>query len=243
MSWCLPPSGKCEWRNIRLFIEFINRRFGTNYGLEKCLDVVDRKNPQPEVQVMDRISGRRMVVERKNLVWPSDYVKYHRGEHVFMDEFIARAGQLFDDGPYVLRLRGPLNGNKQTIIGYAQAIAEEIANRKQDLYGNGRIVSSRPFLWSFARLGHFEREIYGDVDGVGVEFWEESSMEPGVYEKGIEEIRRTLIRHLMSAARKFSNHADSLRILLLSVYGEIANEDILQQPLTDLSPWVRRAAM
>jgi hypothetical protein len=49
MFWCLPPSGKCEWANLKAFAEEINSTIGIQYRLSKCLDISDSSKPQPEI--------------------------------------------------------------------------------------------------------------------------------------------------------------------------------------------------
>ena len=52
--WFPPSRGKCEWEELKSFVELFNIQFGTKYTLSSCLDQKDRTNPQPEILLEDK---------------------------------------------------------------------------------------------------------------------------------------------------------------------------------------------
>jgi len=96
MFGCLPPSGKCEGANLKEFAEQLSDSLGARYGLAKCLDVSDRTKPQPEV-LLRSTGDKCVVIERKVIVWPPDYLKFLRSEREFCDSFLAKVNPSFQE--------------------------------------------------------------------------------------------------------------------------------------------------
>ncbi len=74
--------GKCEWRGGGLdkFVSHYNRENGTSYVHTECLDIVrtgGQTKPKAEVLVTDATRSTLMVVERKSVVWPPNYILRH----------------------------------------------------------------------------------------------------------------------------------------------------------------------
>jgi hypothetical protein len=135
MFWCLPSEVKCEWVILQPFVSHLNIYYDTCYIYEKCLDVLERNKPAPEVLILDQNSGRRAVIERKIIVWPRDKIKYHEGEHFFIDRFIKKAAPLFDlrANTYKLVINGPFYVSKYNIQCYADQIAKCIQTKLYEL--------------------------------------------------------------------------------------------------------------
>jgi len=70
--------GKCEWREG------------------------GRTEPKPEVLVTDANGSRRMVIERKSVVWPHSYILRHQNEHDFANVIWQRTKGRFQDDCYEL---------------------------------------------------------------------------------------------------------------------------------------------
>ena len=85
---CLPESGGCERQRTDPFIQHLNWLEGSNYEHSVCLDVMFRNSPQPEALYVDKASGARLVIERKNLVSPASYAVGHKNDHLVVDRVI-----------------------------------------------------------------------------------------------------------------------------------------------------------
>jgi hypothetical protein len=75
--------GKCEWLGGGLdkFVRHYNQQCGTAFSLTKCLDIVNISGitpKAPEVLLTDSGTGKSMVIERKSVVWPDDYIHRHK---------------------------------------------------------------------------------------------------------------------------------------------------------------------
>jgi len=68
---CLPSSSKCEWQEIRIFVEHLNETTSSNFVHKRCLDIEIRDSKQPEVLCSDR--ERELTIERKTFLWPPEY--------------------------------------------------------------------------------------------------------------------------------------------------------------------------
>jgi hypothetical protein len=82
--------GKCEWfeGGLHAFVSHYNRERGTAFSLTECLDILTigpAAPKQPEVLLTDKLSGRQMVIERKSVVWPLDYIRNEENFHLFAE--------------------------------------------------------------------------------------------------------------------------------------------------------------
>ncbi len=83
--------GKCEWLEGGLdkFVSHYNRECGTSYAHTECLDIVrtgGATEKKPEALVTDGKNGKQMVIERKSVVWPPEYIPRHNNEHDFAEQ-------------------------------------------------------------------------------------------------------------------------------------------------------------
>lgn len=89
---------KCEWRFLESFVRQLNAEAGTDYERLVCPDVADSTRPQPEVLLRDGITAEEMVIERKSIVWPSDYIAEHKQWHARAEEALAVSGaQVYEE--------------------------------------------------------------------------------------------------------------------------------------------------
>lgn len=101
---CLPESGACERQRTDPFVHHLNWLEGANYVHNVCLDVLHRNSPQPEALYIDEGSDRRLVIERKNLVWPPEYALGHKNDHFVVDLVSDGLKGLIRDDAYELQL-------------------------------------------------------------------------------------------------------------------------------------------
>ena len=87
---CLTPGGSCEWFHIRDFVNTFNAIHRTSYVRSQCLDVYGEDNQQPaqtpkRPEVLLECEGEvPIVIERKAVVWPSDFQRNHSKEQVWL---------------------------------------------------------------------------------------------------------------------------------------------------------------
>ena len=86
---CLPPSAKCEWRDLKYFVAHWNAQRHSAFERTACLDLCSQTK-QPEVLCTDTQTGSKLVIERKSLLWPQNYAEIHHAEHRFW-EFLTTA--------------------------------------------------------------------------------------------------------------------------------------------------------
>lgn len=55
--WCMPDDSKCEWLKLANFIKIYNEATAKEFVLKKCLDVLERTIPQPEILAEDKAAG------------------------------------------------------------------------------------------------------------------------------------------------------------------------------------------
>ncbi len=221
--WCRPPSGKCEWANLRKFAEHFNNTFSTEYKLAKCLDVSDSSKPQPEV-LLESSGDKCMVIERKAIVFPPNYLKHHHSEHEFGNHFVAKANSAFQDDLYMLEINtNDVHRSKKDLRDLAEQIAKSVIANQQEVRYTGEIYSSQPLRWCFRRLSKYERDEDAPEKGVGVYFSEPWSLpEENRDQSSIarKQVADQLNKLLAETAVKFANYSDCIRILLLEVYGD-----------------------
>jgi hypothetical protein len=234
MFWCLPPSGKCEWANLKAFAEQFNGTFGTQYRLSKCLDILDSSKPQPEIQ-LESTGEQCMVIERKAIVWPPDYLQSHNSEHKFFGYFVPRVSPAFQDDAYQLELRTrDVHGNKEYVKHLAREIADAVLTRRAQVIEAGAIYSSHPIEWCFRQIQEYERDDDTPKNGVGVSLKDPLRRLPRSHDelpRVHKRIAQTVDKLLAKAAIKFVGYPNCLRVVVLEAYGDNllpTDEDIEQ---------------
>lgn len=218
---CFRPSGNCEWHSIKGFVDYYNAQFNTKYELSKCLDVMDRDNRQPEVLLAS--SGcPDMVVERKLMVWPLDYYKYHRTEHDFGNHLSAIIGDAFRASLFCLEINVVhLRGNKQHIKGFAEDIARDVLANRDYILATGKYAAKSPFPWYIRRAYEDERNSEVQDNGIIINFNELGAEDE--YEEWVQAhpmIKDKLEGVLENARLKFLTHGNCLRVLLIELCGD-----------------------
>jgi hypothetical protein len=226
MSWCYPPKSRCEWKSLRRFVEHYNKAYGRDYGLKRCLDVQNRQRKEPEVLLED---GRRsrMVIERKCICWPRDYVRWHSKEHLVYEEIRKRMAEAFDDGLYLLELHAKdLQCNDRAIREIATEIAGAIVANTDEAKQRRGIDSDTPIPWTFRPLpkGWCDEDAR-DV-GVGVWIsedppWNDPDEFHSAEDRARSEISADLSCAFEQCSSKFAGYEDCLKVVVLEFYGHV----------------------
>ncbi len=235
---CLPPQGKCEWQHLRGFVSHLNTIDGKSYTRSRCLDVENRKGEEPEV-LLESPNEISVVIERKSVVWPREYLRDHGNEHCLGDIVFARLDDLFRDSAYQLAY------NEVSLKGKKKREVEEIAKQitstvLSDLTGakSPRGIGNRkPIPWRLRPLDPRERNESTPEVGLGITVWGE--IEPDYTPSEILQRQavaksgyaREFERAAKKAARKFVSYSDCLKLLLVQFYGSssllVLEEDII----------------
>lgn len=123
---CLPESGGCERQRTDPFVDHLNWSEGTNYVHSECLDVLYRNSPQPEALYIDKGSGARLVIERKNLVWPPEYAVGHKNDHFLVELVSDGLKDLISYEAYELQLELAISGTTAELEEYADVITQHV---------------------------------------------------------------------------------------------------------------------
>lgn len=220
--------GKCEWFEGGLgeFVSHYNREIGRSYIRTECLDVVrigGSTAKQPEVLVTDPADGKRMVIERKSVVWPPDYILKHINGHNFADAIWAETAGRFNDACYELNVSGR---QIETIEARrVREIAKEIGSRIAGLDSSQLpFRGTHPFDWAFYRADEHEHD---GRKGVVVVQSDEMRLYSFLDEDAKVGTASAMQKELDAASLKFDGYSDTTRVVLLDFFGtELWEEDI-----------------
>jgi hypothetical protein len=225
---------KCEWRVGRLdeFVSRYNRENGTSYAHTECLDIKPtggKTAPKPEVLVTDA-SGRRMVIERKKVVWPTFFLLRAQNEQDFANIIWQRTHGLFQDRCYVLTV---LTKELENLDKYAvQKVASEIGSALVGSNPNSLpLLGSTPIHWCFREADISE---YANRKGIVVLWQKSMTLEDFNSNDAIVGTAATMKKEITEAVAKFTGFEDACKVVLLDFYGDqLSEEDI--PPLLDRS--------
>lgn len=218
---CLPKSGGCERQRTDPFVDHLNWLEGTDYVHNECLDVIYRNSPQPEALYTDKRSGRRLVIERKSLVWPPEYVVGHKNDHFLRDLVIEGLTDLTSDDAYELNLEPAVSGTKEELQEFARLIIETVRARFLEIRSGMEVGSTQVGRrWAFWRGDGSDRRFQNAPEtGLGIH-WEIPQSED-VGRKRPEEFLKEASRLFGACVAKFEPYMDARRILVIEQFGDI----------------------
>jgi len=228
--------GKCEWFEGGLgeFVSHFNRELGRNYARTECLDIVrigGSTAKQPEVLVTDTTDGKRMVIERKSVVWPPDYILKHNNGHNFADTIWAETAGQFNDDCYELHVSGRQIENIEA--RRIKEIAKQIGSYITDLDSSQLpFRGSRPFGWTFNQANEHEHE---GRKGIVVVESDEMRLDDFLDEDAKEGTASAMQKELDAASLKFDGYSDATRVVLLDFFGTELWEDDIPPLMCSLS--------
>lgn len=218
---CLPESGGCERQRTDPFVDHLNWLEGTNYIHSVCLDVLYRNSPQPEALYIDKASGARLVIERKNLVWPPEYAVGHKNDHFLVDLVSDELKDLVNDDAYELQLDFTISGTTAELEEYADVIAQTVISRFPEIRGGLRVGSTQEGRrWAFWRGDRANRAFHRNPEtGLGVH-WDVRSSEDHD-RKPPEGFVKEVARLFGACVPKFEPYMDARRILVIEQHGDM----------------------
>ena len=226
----LPPDSSCEWRGLSSFVATYNRRYGTAYTRDTCVDVEVRDRPAPEV-LLKSPGEPPIAIERKSIAWPPrEHLAHRRKEERLTERFVEAVGigsGAFDESVHRLVV-GEDSLRERTmreVEDAAASIGSVVASRLEEAKSHGCLAGTEPFHWSFGRLPVWERDETTPMSGVGVTILGRDPVEDASAFLRQREVtnagyREEFQRAAGTAARKFADHSDCQRLLLVQFFGE-----------------------
>lgn len=227
---CLPSKCRHEERLLAPFVAHYNRHSGSLYEFRQRLDLGSH-SPQPEALYIDAVSEQRLVIERKNLIWPPDYAQMHDSVH--MVERIVGAKitpHLILGQAYEFAMPDRISGAIPKIRLHAERVGEMIVSNLAAVH-EGKTVRSRTVgrEWSFRMEDCHEREWDEPPDGIRWIFnGRMSPLDWGEIPRGLAD---ELIRMLDSASRKFASHSSAKRLLVIDFHGDLRHPSMFIEQL------------
>jgi hypothetical protein len=218
---CLPESGGCERQRTDPFVDHLNRSEGTNYVHSVCLDVVYRNSPQPEALYNDDGSGRRLVIERKNLIWPPEYALGHKNDHFLVDLVSDGLKDFIADDAYELHLDFGVSGTTVELEEFARVIVQKVRARFPEILVGNKVGSTQEGRrWAFWRGDRASRTFDGAPEtGLGVRW--DVPVPANTDSEPPDGFVGELSRLFGSCVRKFGPYMDARRILLIEQHGDM----------------------
>ena len=218
---CLPESGGCERQRTDPFVGHLNAIEHRHFTHETCLDRVFRNSPQPEALYIDSDSTQRLVIERKTLVWPHDYVARHKNDHFVADLLIEGLEDLTSKAPYGIELEAGLAGRRADLAAFANQILTAVRERFPEVE-RGRVIGSTEVSrkWRFFQEDPSWRRADGEPEnGLVVRWYPDETLDVAIDPP--TELLADVSRLFDSCVLKFQAYLDARRILLIDQLGEL----------------------
>ena len=224
---CLPSSGGCERIFIDPFVSYLNTVEGMAYKYVSCPDQEVRNQPQPDGLYADAALSRRLVIERKTLLWPEDHAEVHRADHFLMELILAALDPLTTDAPYELELPSGISLDRSQLKAFAWQIVEQVKARIHGLEPGCSILFSKS-LWS-CRFTHQEqggRDYVEPSRGLKISLITSSSCEVLNPSELMTALCEGLQKCFWACEKRFLEYADDRKILLVDPHGELRHLDV-----------------
>jgi hypothetical protein len=218
---CLPASGGCERRRTDPFVEHLNWLEKTNYQHEACLDVLFRNSPQPEALYVDEATECRLVVERKTVVSPQDYVVRHKNDHFVAERISEGLNDLLSEGAYGMELEPGIVGRPSELEEFAQEVIKSARARFVEVQ-NGRVIGSQQPRRSWALYHEDPRARAfdgGPENGLRIT-WNMPDSLASAWEI-TSDILESLSELFSACVDKFQDYLNDRRIVVIDPYGDI----------------------
>ncbi len=206
----------------------LNDAEGTQYIHRECLDVFDRRNPQPEALYIDSERNLQLVIERKSISWPVDYIHRHSNDHFVSEVFAEEMKDLSLDDLYELRLPMLIEGTQPELRAFVVKAAQKIRLHWSHV-AEGRILKERvneKWWWTFRKVPKWDREEEAPTIGWQFNFVGQPS---NIFDQldptnPPADLASALQKSYLSCAKKFAVHANARRVLLLDPYEDLRHQ-------------------
>lgn len=219
---CLPNSQECDRQIIAPFVHYLNELEGTAYAFKSCPDKTIRNRPQPETLYIDPANTKRLVIERKTLIWPLDYAERHVADHYLMNAIKVELEALTKDAPYALELRIGTAIDREELKHFAGLIV----NAVKPLIGKikpGEGVTSRDLHWPFRFWleGEDERDFSDPPKGLGITLLHNPSTELDNPDQLPTGLVSEINKRYHECEGKFAEYELDRKILIFEPHGDL----------------------
>jgi hypothetical protein len=225
---CLPQSGGCERPFTDAFVAHLNVTGESHFRHRACLDVEVRTSAQPEALYQDEKSNASLVIERKSIVWPTDYIYRHRNDHVVSDVILSELEGLEMKDLYVLRLPMLIKGREKELRNFAEQAGKAIRKNWKNIAAGTRYKGGEgEWWWRFGKAWDGEFEDGAPKQGITVS-WIGPSLtfddfiDPVLPPKELVEKLRSMFAN---CADKFSGYPYARRILVIDPVGDLRSKN------------------
>lgn len=216
---CLPESGGCERHRTDPFVVHLNEVEGSLFIHRACLDRLYRDSPQPEALYSDSRSGDELVIERKTVVWPSDYAARHRNDHFIAERLFEELGPLAEGHALSIHLHPAARMSRNELIAFAREISDTVRAASNSLFAGRTIGSSKADRRWICFLDPEERPDDEPATGLIVSWTESAEMLSP--DNLPTELAAQIRRLFQDTVEKFRNYPSARGMLLLDPYGAI----------------------
>lgn len=170
----------------------------------------------PELRCVDERTGKAILVERKTLSWPLDYIVQHESWHRFCEDVGLQLRPVLGTQPSMLSIQEP------ALIGRAsrEALARELvgAITESDIPRDGTWVTGQsPFPWALRFQSPMEREDFEPQEGLAIKTIAVPDHSIDDPRSAPADLREAVSKLLASAAIKFSSAGEDGAILLIQL--------------------------
>jgi hypothetical protein len=225
---CLPESGGCERPFTDAFIAYLNEVERSNFTHRVCLDVSERRTAQPEALYKDDGTSKSLVIERKSLPWPLDFVHRHKNDHVAADVVQKSLQGLPTTELYELELPMLISGRQKDVEAFAENAGVAIRRNWSAIIAGRRFKGGQGKMWwRFGRVSENARQEDDPACGIKIT-WTGPSM---VFEDYLdpehlpEELVAKIQKIYTSCTAKFSSYEDARRILVIDPLEDLRYKD------------------
>lgn len=218
---CLPESGRCERERTDAFVNHLNRVELHKFEHAFCLDQIHRNTPQPEALYVEQDSGDRLVIERKTIAWPLDYIARHQNDHLVANVLIDRVGPLTTAAPCAFVIQPALQGRPVELLAFAGQIADVAIQQFSRVQSGRTIGSAKPGRqWKLLRENPKDRVADGEPEtGLVIRWYPEETLD--LAQDPPRELLSELDRHFTSCELKFRDYLLDRRVLVFDPHGEL----------------------
>ncbi|MYC37262.1 MAG: hypothetical protein F4X66_10185 [Chloroflexi bacterium] len=236
MFSCTPASG-CERRHLNSLVVRLNGLWGKSYEVSACLDMDNRNEPEPEL-LLEAPGEPPIVIERKSVSWPKEFLRDHNNEHAIADDLLERLSATYQDDFYLLTLwSGNLVGQRMVHMReWAEQIANVILRDQENSRTTRGIRGETPIPWRFRRANEFDRDYDTPDTGIQVRTWQDdgpSFLDPSGWATMVTEAtqgyKAELERLAASCEAKFAKYGNHIKLLAIEFHGDVwsLSEDAL----------------
>lgn len=218
---CIPFSGGCERPATDALVRHLNMVEESRFEHSACLDQTDSTRSQPECLYVDPGSDRRLVIERKSIMWPEMYAYEHSKDHALADLISDGLRSLEFKDLYVLKMPALKGVTKQQLELLGRSVAQEIKVKYAALKpGQLLRITTNGYVFRFGTQPIWERDDFGPSARLCFS-WTRNDGWPQETDLQ-EELRPQVLKIFEACTKKFAGYLNDRRLLMLDPHGDIS---------------------